>query len=105
MFGVTSAEQDAVPAGSSRAPLAFAIPGNHDWYDGLFAFSRCILDRDWLGGWRLPQRCTYFCLQLPRGWWIFALDQALGEVRARCPPLAPAAPRPDARSRTLTGGS
>jgi len=61
------------------APLCFAIPGNHDYLDGMFAFSRCLLDRDWLGGWRLPQRSTYFALQLPHGWWLFGLDQALNE--------------------------
>lgn len=61
------------------APVCYCIPGNHDMYDGLSAFNRCILNRDWLGGWRLPQTTTYFALQLPRNWWIFALDQGLGE--------------------------
>ena len=61
------------------APCCYAIPGNHDWFDGLHAFARCILHRDWLGGWRLPQRRSYFCLKLPGNWWIFAFDTALNE--------------------------
>ncbi|KAH9255703.1 hypothetical protein BASA81_006097 [Batrachochytrium salamandrivorans] len=71
-------EQDFY-SGENAPPVCFCIPGNHDMYDGLSAFNRCILGRDWLGGWRLPQTTTYFTLQLPRGWFIFALDQGLGE--------------------------
>jgi len=33
----------------------FAIPGNHDWIDGLETFQRYIQHRGWLGGWLLPQ--------------------------------------------------
>jgi hypothetical protein len=36
-------------------PSAFAIPGNHDWIDGLETFQRYIQHRGWLGGWLLPQ--------------------------------------------------
>eukprot|EP01018_Ginkgo_biloba_P006074 Gb_19683 [translate_table: standard] len=58
-------------------PQCFAIPGNHDWFDGLHTFMRYICHKSWLGGWHLPQQRSYFALQLPHGWWIFGLDQAL----------------------------
>lgn len=60
-----------------EGPQCFAIPGNHDWFDGLDTFMRYICHRSWLGGWLLPQSKSYFALQLPHGWWVFGLDQAL----------------------------
>jgi len=62
---------------SYDGPCAFTIPGNHDWFDGLATYTRYILSRDWLGGWLMPQRTSYFATKLPRGWWIFGLDLAL----------------------------
>lgn len=50
---------------------------NVDWFDGLHTFMRYICHKSWLGGWFLPQKKSYFALQLPKGWWIFGLDQAL----------------------------
>lgn len=38
-----------------QGPSAFAIPGNHDWIDGLETFIRYVQHRGWLGGWLLPQ--------------------------------------------------
>ena len=58
-------------------PTCFAIPGNHDWIDGLETFQRHIQHRGWLGGWLLPQENSYFALHLPQGWWVFGLDLAL----------------------------
>ncbi|XP_011627911.1 uncharacterized protein LOC18446479 isoform X1 [Amborella trichopoda] len=60
-----------------KGPQCFIIPGNHDWFDGLHTFMRYICHKSWLGGWFLPQKKSYFALQLPQGWWIFGLDQAL----------------------------
>ena len=62
---------------SYPGPCAFAIPGNHDWFDGLATYTRYILHRDWLGGWIMPQQTSYFALELPRGWWILGMDLAL----------------------------
>ena len=31
-------------------PSCFAIPGNHDWIDGLETYQRHIQHRGWLGG-------------------------------------------------------
>ncbi|XP_058725179.1 uncharacterized protein LOC131596525 [Vicia villosa] len=58
-------------------PQCFVIPGNHDWFDGLQTFMRYICHRSWLGGWLMPQKKSYFALQLPKRWWIFGLDLAL----------------------------
>ncbi|CAM8972156.1 unnamed protein product [Rhodiola kirilowii] len=58
-------------------PQCFIIPGNHDWFDGLHTFMRYICHKSWLGGWFMPQRKSYFALQLPKGWWVFGLDLAL----------------------------
>uniref|UniRef100_A0AAV1T0I2 Calcineurin-like phosphoesterase domain-containing protein n=1 Tax=Peronospora matthiolae TaxID=2874970 RepID=A0AAV1T0I2_9STRA len=60
-----------------EGPSVFAIPGNHDWFDGLNTFMRYICQRDWLGGWLLPQKTSYFSIKLPHGWWLFGVDLAL----------------------------
>ena len=52
----------------------FATPGNHDWYDGLVSFLRLFCATQWIGGWRTRQRRSYFALQLPNNWWIWAID-------------------------------
>ncbi len=53
---------------SYEGPCVFTIPGNHDWFDGLATYTRYILSRDWLGGWLMPQRTSYFATKLPHGW-------------------------------------
>ncbi|KAJ8772878.1 hypothetical protein K2173_028055 [Erythroxylum novogranatense] len=58
-------------------PQCFVIPGNHDWFDGLHTFMRHICHKSWLGGWFMPQKKSYFALQLPKRWWVFGLDLAL----------------------------
>ncbi|KAK1302783.1 hypothetical protein QJS10_CPB12g01574 [Acorus calamus] len=75
-------DKPELPCGVSElkeydGPQCFIIPGNHDWFDGLHTFMRYICHKSWLGGWFLPQKKSYFALQLPKGWWIFGLDQAL----------------------------
>jgi hypothetical protein len=66
-------------AGRARPDL-FAIPGNHDWYDSLIAFSRtfCRPERGFAS---CPTRQTrsYFALKLPADWWLFAFDLQLGQ--------------------------
>ena len=48
-----------------------------DWFDGLHTFMRYICKKSWLGGWCMPQKNSYFALQLPRRWWVFGLDLTL----------------------------
>ncbi|MBO4209514.1 metallophosphoesterase family protein, partial [Micromonospora echinofusca] len=66
-------------AGGPR-PTLFAIPGNHDWYDGLTAFLRLFVRSrdDNLGGWRTGQSRSYFATELPADWWFFGLDNQSG---------------------------
>ena len=51
----------ALPSGAvDPAPFMVALPGNHDWYDGLTAFLRLFAQRRPLGGWRTVQTRSYF---------------------------------------------
>ncbi len=59
-------------------PHVFAVPGNHDWYDSLVAFTRLFTARQWFGGWRARQSRSYFALKLPHGWWLLGTDVQLG---------------------------
>ncbi|MDT4897796.1 MAG: hypothetical protein QOH25_2873 [Acidobacteriota bacterium] len=59
-------------------PHAFAIPGNHDWYDSLISFSRLFCSKRWFSGWRTRQSRSYFALKLPHGWWLLGTDMQLG---------------------------
>lgn len=64
---------------TGNRPHVFAIPGNHDWYDGLTAFSGLFcsdLNRDF-GGWITRQRRSYFALKLPHNWWLLGSDGQL----------------------------
>jgi hypothetical protein len=70
--------ESALPTLPDHNPHAFAIPGNHDWYDSLVSFTRLFCARDWLGGWWLPQRRSYFALRLPHNWWLLGTDIQLG---------------------------
>jgi hypothetical protein len=64
----------ALPKGTPNPPTLYAIPGNHDWYDGLTAFLRVFAQGEDIGGWRTAQRRSYFALQLPHRWWLMAID-------------------------------
>jgi hypothetical protein len=61
---------------SGRQPTMYALPGNHDWYDGLTAFLRLFARRDGgrIGGWLTCQTRSYFALKLPHRWWLLAID-------------------------------
>lgn len=59
---------------AETAPHLFAIPGNHDWYDGLTSFTRLFCQRRWVGGWKTRQKRSYFALKLPHGWWLWGTD-------------------------------
>jgi hypothetical protein len=55
-------------------PLLYAVPGNHDWYDGLTGFLRMFGQGRWIGGWRTRQTRSYFAVQLPHRWWLWGVD-------------------------------
>ena len=64
---------------ASRRPRVFALPGNHDWYDSLVAFSRtfCRPARGFAGC-QTGQTRSYFALRLPGNWWLLAIDLQFG---------------------------
>lgn len=65
---------------TERPAHIFAVPGNHDWYDGLSAFMRLFctdLGGRQFGAWRTQQTRSYFCLKLPGGWWLLGADSQL----------------------------
>ncbi|HEY0486040.1 MAG TPA: hypothetical protein VGD72_07315 [Mycobacteriales bacterium] len=64
----------ALPESAGPRPTLYAVPGNHDWYDGLTAFLRVFAQQKTIGGWDTAQRRSYFALRLPGGWWLLALD-------------------------------
>jgi hypothetical protein len=65
----------------AETPHVFAIPGNHDWYDGLEAFTRLFCSdlgsRKFAGSWYSRQKRSYFALKLPNKWWLLASDGQL----------------------------
>ena len=70
-------------SGNEPKRKLFAIPGNHDWYDGLQAFDSLFCSsRDRLsesrgnliGGWQCQQHRSYWALKLPHKWWIWGTD-------------------------------
>ncbi|HEY3068380.1 MAG TPA: hypothetical protein VGL09_21525 [Methylomirabilota bacterium] len=62
---------------SDGSPQLYAIPGNHDWYDGLVSFSRLFMRGRFVAGWRTMQARSYFALKLPHRWWLWAVDVQL----------------------------
>jgi hypothetical protein len=72
--------QAAMPLSPPDRPTLFAVPGNHDWYDGLTAFLRLFVrsrDRHF-GGWGTGQSRSYFAVELPADWWLLGIDDQSG---------------------------
>lgn len=76
----------ATALSKSEQACLFAIPGNHDWYDGLVSFlgefcarrtptnwSRSRTGKE-IGGRQTQQTRSYFALKLPNGWWLWGAD-------------------------------
>jgi hypothetical protein len=55
-------------------PRLLAIPGNHDWYDGLTGFMRVFGQQSWIGGRQTVQTRSYFAAALPGRWWLWGID-------------------------------
>jgi hypothetical protein len=55
-------------------PDMFALPGNHDWYDGLTSFLRLYCQNRRIGGWQTRQSRSYFAILLPHRWWLWGID-------------------------------
>ncbi|MDI1483403.1 calcineurin [Polyangium sp. y55x31] len=63
--------------GQRPPPHLFAIPGNHDWYDGLTSFVRLFCQTRHPAGFPTRQRRSYFAVKLPHGWWLLGTDMQL----------------------------
>lgn len=71
---------EALAKADGPEPIVLAIPGNHDWYDGLRAFSsRFCRPNTHFAAWRVKQTRSYFAIALPGNWWLLAIDVQLGE--------------------------
>ncbi|MFG1814425.1 hypothetical protein ACGFIF_11710 [Kribbella sp. NPDC049174] len=90
---------------SPHGPPVLALPGNHDWYDGLSAFRRTFCEswtrmddevdadgltkvgsyesdevtrqREVAGGWTTVQSRSYFAIRVHPKWWIWGMDSQL----------------------------
>lgn len=66
------------PPNKQKSPHLYAVPGNHDWYDGLATFLEVFTQSRSIGHWCTQQRASYFAIKLPFAHWIFAIDIGLG---------------------------
>lgn len=52
----------------------YAVPGNHDWYDGLSNFIKIFCQNRTIGNWQTKQHRSYFAIKLPNNWWLWGID-------------------------------
>ncbi|MGH2546337.1 MAG: metallophosphoesterase [Actinomycetota bacterium] len=69
----------AMPCAPHGGPDLFAIPGSHDWYDGLINFTNVFCRGRPIGGWSTSQTRSYFALKLPHRWWLWGVDMQFGD--------------------------
>jgi 3',5'-cyclic AMP phosphodiesterase CpdA len=83
--------EQAPEAAKRDMPDLYAIPGNHDWYDGLSAFfdifcRRRIASKGTIAierpgrvvaGRQTKQSRSYFAIRLPDNWWVWGTDSQL----------------------------
>lgn len=77
------------PDDRAHRPHLYAIPGNHDWYDGLNSFFGLFCRRrvvrgevdlgvgregKVIGGRQTQQTRSYFAIALPGDWWVWGTD-------------------------------
>jgi len=70
--------RSAMPCANEEPPELFAIPGSHDWYDGLINFEEIFCRRRRIGGWQTQQSRSYFAIKLPHDWWLWGIDIQFG---------------------------
>jgi hypothetical protein len=70
----TNALPEEALSDEAERPHFFAIPGNHDWYDGLVGFVDLFCHRKTMGAWKLPQERSYFAILLPHRTWLLGVD-------------------------------
>ena len=77
LLGPYEAAMPCPPPGG--APELFAIPGSHDWYDGLVNFTNIFCRRRAIGAWETSQTRSYFAVRLPHRWWLWGIDLQFGD--------------------------
>jgi hypothetical protein len=77
LLGPYEAVMPCPPPGG--APELFAIPGSHDWYDGLVNFTSIFCRQRPIGAWQTSQARSYFALRLPHRWWLWGIDLQFGD--------------------------
>ena len=77
LLGPYEAAMPCPPPGS--APELFAIPGSHDWYDGLVNFTNIFCRQRRIGAWKTTQSRSYFAVRLPHRWWLWGIDLQFGD--------------------------
>jgi len=58
----------------TNPPHLYAVPGNHDWYDGLTHFLKIFCQQRSLGNWRTQQHRSYFSIKLSEKVWLWGID-------------------------------
>jgi hypothetical protein len=69
----------AAMPGPPRDIDLYAIPGSHDWYDGLVNFTNIFCRQRELGAMRTSQTRSYFAVALPGRWWLWGIDLQFGD--------------------------
>jgi len=69
----------AMPRPPAEPVDLFAIPGSHDWYDGLVNFTNIFCRHRTIGGRSTHQSRSYFSVQLPHRWWVWGVDLQFGD--------------------------
>jgi hypothetical protein len=69
----------ALPCAPDPGPELFAIPGSHDWYDGLINFINIFCRGRSIGGWATKQSRSCFAMKLPHRWWLWGVDLQFGD--------------------------
>lgn len=77
LLGPYRAAMPVVP--DDGAPELFAIPGSHDWYDGLLNFTSIFCRQRVIGGRRTRQTRSYFAVRLPHRWSLWGVDLQFGD--------------------------
>ncbi|MCX6181860.1 MAG: metallophosphoesterase [Bacteroidetes bacterium] len=66
-------EAASAEIGEEKTEL-YAIPGNHDWYDGLSNFVEIFCRRKTIGGYKTIQNRSYFAIKLTDNTWLWGID-------------------------------
>jgi hypothetical protein len=72
-YTAASPVEDAV-----TGPEVIALPGAHDWLDGLAGFRTTFVQGGWFGSWQLRQTRSYIAIALPHRYWLWGIDTDLG---------------------------